>query len=123
MSKKFDLVELDPYNCSIAELKKEIERLTIIKGEYNDIQMANKLYINSIYGAIGAVFFPYYNAAIAEAVTLQGQDLDKFAAKVIDEYFRNEWHLDKELHKKLNISQVNKLTISSLTAYGDTDSL
>ena len=37
-----------------------------------------------------------YNIHVAEAVTLQGQDLIKYANSVLDDYFMNHWHLDKE---------------------------
>jgi len=119
---KFELTKIDPHTCSIEELKKEINRLSSIKEEYQNIEQSNKRFIVSIYGAIGSVFFSHYNAAVAEAVTLQGRDIDKFASKIIDEYFKNEWHLDKELHEKLGLTNVSKLNFDTLTKYMDTDS-
>jgi len=123
MDKKvLELSKIDPYNCSIEELEKEIEKLNSIKDEYDGIQNAIKVFINSIYGAVGSPWFECYNVFLAEAVTLQGQDVAKYASKVIDEYFLNEWHLDKELHKELGITYANKLNEKTFTIYMDTDS-
>ena len=118
----FKLVKVDPYNCSIEELEKEIKRITSISDEYYDREQATKIWINSCYGALGSAFYQYYNPDIAEAITLQGQDVDKFANSTIDYYFKNIWHADIELHKELGLTYVNKLNINTLTIYQDTDS-
>jgi DNA polymerase elongation subunit (family B) len=39
----------------------------------NNIQMARKIQINSLYGAIGTPYFRYYKLENAEAITLSGQ--------------------------------------------------
>jgi DNA polymerase elongation subunit (family B) len=53
-------------NKKTKELEKEIARC-------NNIQMARKIQINSLYGAIGNEWFRYYKLANAEAITLSGQ--------------------------------------------------
>ena len=53
-------------NKKTKELEKEISRC-------NNIQMARKIQINSLYGAIGTPYFRYYKLANAEAITLSGQ--------------------------------------------------
>jgi DNA polymerase elongation subunit (family B) len=53
-------------NKKTKELEKEISRC-------NNIQMARKIQINSLYGAIGNEWFRYYKLANAEAITLSGQ--------------------------------------------------
>jgi len=118
----FELTKIDPINCSIEELEKEIERLKKIKDEYYGIEQSIKVFINSIYGACASPFFVGYNINVAEAVTLQGQDLIKHANSIIDDYFLNKWHLDKELHKQLGLSYVNKINESTVIVYNDTDS-
>jgi DNA polymerase family B len=120
--KNFELTEIDANKCTIEELEKEISRLINLKNEYEDKQMSIKLFLNSVYGAAGSPWFAHYSTAIAEAVTLQGQDINKYFAKIIDDYFKNDWHLDEELHKKLGITFINKLNINSLNVYQDTDS-
>jgi len=120
---KFTLTSIDIDNCSIEDLEKEIEKLKSLKDEYFTREQAIKVFINSIYGASGSPYFVGYNVDIAEAVTLQGQDMAKYASKCIDEYFMNHWHNDTQLHKALGITYANKITEKTVTIYADTDSL
>ena len=88
-------------------------------------QGAIKILINSIYGASGNKWFYFYNLDIAQSITLQGQDMIKFANRAIDYYFKEKWHLDTELHEKLGISQYEIEPISKdiiIAIYTDTDS-
>ena len=119
---EFELCGIDPQNCSIEELKAEIKRLIEIKDEYNSLQYSIKIYINSIYGACASIYFTGYNVFVAEAVTLQGQDLIFFANDILDDYFLNKWHLDTELHEKLELTYVNQLRVKTIVVYNDTDS-
>jgi len=114
--------KIDPYNCSLEDLKHEIDRLKSIVDEYNGLQHSIKIFINSIYGACASPFFVGYNIYIAEAVTLQGQDIIHFANNIIDDYFINMWHKDTKLHEALGLKQVRPITIKSLVIYNDTDS-
>lgn len=119
---EFKLTKIDPHTCSFEELEAEIARLKSLKEEYFNLEQSIKIFINSIYGAAGSPWFEGYNVNLAEAVTLQGQDLAKYASKAIDEYFMTMWHLDTELHKALGITHANKLNEKTLTIYMDTDS-
>jgi DNA polymerase elongation subunit (family B) len=88
-------------------------------------QGAIKILINSIYGAFGNKWFYFYNLEIAQSITLQGQDMIKFANKAIDFYFKNRWHLDTELHKHLGYDDrtITKIDDDVIIAiYTDTDS-
>lgn len=88
-------------------------------------QGAIKILINSIYGAFGNQWFYFFNPDIAQSITLQGQDMIKFANKAIDFYFKNRWHLDTELHEKLGLSglRINEIDKDEIIAiYTDTDS-
>jgi DNA polymerase elongation subunit (family B) len=105
----------------IIEMKERIESLTSLKNELKNEEQAIKLTMNSIYGAIGNNWFVCFNPDVAEAVTLQGQDLIKYSEKIVLRYFSEFWHGDKELHDKLGITSVKKI-IKPLTVYGDTDS-
>ena len=120
---KFTLTQIDPYNCSIEELDAEIKRLVAVKEEYFNLEQSIKIYINSVYGAVGSPWFECYNVALAEAVTLQGQDMIKYANEILDDYFLNHWHLDTELHKKLGLTFVNRVLIKTIAIYNDTDSV
>jgi DNA polymerase elongation subunit (family B) len=88
-------------------------------------QGAIKILINSIYGALGSKWFYFYNLDIAQSITLQGQDMIKFANRAIDYYFKEKWHLDTELHEKIGISQYKIEPIPKdviIALYTDTDS-
>jgi hypothetical protein len=103
------------------ELKKKIEELTALKNELKNEEQAVKLTMNSIYGAIGNNWFVCFNPEVAEAVTLQGQDLIKHSEKILHKYFHEFWHVDTELHEKLGVSSVKKIH-RPMVVYGDTDS-
>jgi DNA polymerase elongation subunit (family B) len=118
----FKLTTINPDTCSIEELETEIARLKSLKEEYFNLEQSIKIFINSIYGAAGSPWFECYNVNLAEAVTLQSQDVAKYASRSLDEYFINLWHTDKQLHKVLGLTRVNKINEKSLTIYMDTDS-
>jgi len=77
--------------------------------------------MNSIYGAIGNAWFVCFNPDVAEAVTIQGQDLIKHSEKILHKYFHEYWHIDKELHEIIGLKSVRKV-VKPLVVYGDTDS-
>jgi DNA polymerase elongation subunit (family B) len=105
----------------VQALKEKIERLTSLKNELKNEEQAVKLTMNSIYGAIGNSWFVCFNPEVAEAVTLQGQDLIKYSEKILHKYFHEFWHKDTELHEKLGIKNVKKIH-RPMVVYGDTDS-
>jgi DNA polymerase elongation subunit (family B) len=119
----FTLTDIDPYSCSLEDLDKEIAKLKSLKEEYFNREQAIKIFINSAYGAVGSPWFECYNVALAEAVTLQGQNMIKFANNFLDDYFLNIWHLDKKLHEALGLTYVNKLQVKTIVIYNDTDSV
>lgn len=103
------------------ELEKKIADLTALKNELKNEEQAIKLTMNSIYGAIGNAWFVCFNPDVAEAVTLQGQDLIKYSEKILDRYFHEFWHKDTELHEKLGLKSVKRI-VRPMVVYGDTDS-
>ena len=105
----------------IKEIEERIEKLTSLKNELKNEEQAVKLTMNSIYGAIGNNWFVCFNTDVAEAVTLQGQDLIKYSEKVLHKYFHEFWHSDKDLHEKLGVTTVKRV-VKPLVVYGDTDS-
>jgi DNA polymerase elongation subunit (family B) len=104
------------------EIQKEIDRLEILKRRMTNEEQSIKLLINSVYGAYGSKFFIMYNTDIAEAITLQGQDIIKSADKYINLYFREFWHKDDAVHSHLGIDQDVSPVEASVTFYNDTDS-
>lgn len=104
------------------EIKAEIGRLKKMSDDYKNEEQGVKLTLNSIYGALGNQYFACFNPEVAESVTLQGQDLIKFAEKVVNKYFHEHWHLDTELHEKIGARNVRPIS-AEMVIYVDTDSL
>ena len=95
--------QIDPLTCSFEELKSEIERLHQLTDYYENKQLAFKIFINSIYGACGNQYMRLFLLQAAEAITLQGQDLNHYTENCINYYLTYEFQKDEELHKKLGI--------------------
>jgi|LauGreDrversion4_2_1035121.scaffolds.fasta_scaffold192342_1 DNA polymerase elongation subunit (family B) len=108
-------------NLSVEEINAEIARLRKMSDDYKNEEQGVKLTLNSIYGALGNQYFACFNTEVAESVTLQGQDLIKFAEKIINKYFHEHWHLDTELHQKMNVTNVRPIS-AEMVIYVDTDS-
>lgn len=103
------------------EIEHEIIRLKDEMNLYMNAEQAVKIFINSVYGATGSPWFLFFNTDVAEAVTLQGQDLIKYSEKIINRYFLDFWHKDQKLHQKLGLTRVEKVT-QAVVIYIDTDS-
>lgn len=56
------------------------------KGRYDKAQLAIKIMINSLYGALANAGFRYYNADFAEAITLSGQLAIKFMEREVNAF-------------------------------------
>lgn len=121
-NKTLNIRTIDEKQQKKIELTERIKELKILSEELNNEEQGIKLTMNSIYGAIGNNWFICFNPDVAEAVTLQGQDLVKFSEIVINKYFHEYWHNDKEIHNELGIFNVRPLTKNSMVVYGDTDS-
>lgn len=109
-------------SCSKEELLAEIDRLSSLRDLHMNAEQAIKIFINSVYGACGSPYFAFFNTDVAEAVTLQGQDLIKYSEKVLNRYFMEFWHKDTKLHEKLGLTRVEKLA-KPVVIYCDTDSV
>jgi len=114
--------QLDPTKASREEIQSEIARLTFLMNLKKNEEQAIKLFINSVYGATGSPYFVGYNTKVAEAITLQGQDIIKYTSSIINRYFFDFWHKDQSLHSKIGLQKVEKIT-REVSVYGDTDSV
>jgi hypothetical protein len=112
---------IDPTNATQEEIKAEISRLTVLMNQKKNEEQAIKIFINSVYGATASPYFVGYNVRVAEAITLQGQVVRDYAGKIFNRYFTEFWHRDTDLHKKLGLTRVDKVT-AEVAVYGDTDS-
>lgn len=117
-----EYTKIDLATATPEEIKIEILRLKKYANEYKNEEQGIKILINSYYGALGNKWLNCYNPDVAESVSLQGQNLIKYAEKVIDHYFKNIWPKDFEIHKKMGITSDIKPIVNPLTIYGDTDS-
>jgi len=63
--------------------------------KYNNIQMAKKISLNSAYGAIGNVWFRYYELLLAEAITTSGQLSIRWIERSLNKYLNNLLGTDK----------------------------
>ena len=112
---------IDPATATKEEILVEIERMQSLRDLYMNAEQAVKIFINSVYGACGSPWFAFFNMDIAEAVTLQGQDLIKYSEKVLNRYFLEFWPKDKKLHDKMGLTQVSRVS-KPVVIYCDTDS-
>lgn len=70
------ILAVDPDN-------KEAKRL---ETQYNNLQMAKKISLNSAYGALSNQWFRFYNDDLAEAITVSGQVGIRWAERAMNEY-------------------------------------
>ena len=113
--------EIDYMSMGLEELNQKLSEYQKKSSDFYNTEQGIKLTLNSIYGATGNQYFALFNTDVAESVTLQGQDIWKFAEKIINRYFNDMWHLDTELHEKMEVRNVRKITLDFII-YGDTDS-
>ena len=64
--------------------------------KYNNIQMAKKISLNSAYGALGNVWFRYYDLLVAEAITTAGQLSIRWIERAVNEYLNDILKTDRE---------------------------
>jgi len=90
--------------------------------KFYNYEQAVKLMLNSIYGAFGNPYFYFFNVDIAETITLQGKDAILYTEKLVNQYFKDYWIKDKEVHEALGIT-VHAKPDKPVGIYIDTDSI
>ena len=75
-------IEQEYQKNKTVELEKEINR-------YNNRQMAIKILLNSLYGALGNKYFRYFDMRMAEGITLSGQLSVLWAEKAVNKEMNN----------------------------------
>lgn len=117
MNREDKIKKLDLLKIKASTLKKEVDY-------YNAFQLALKLVLNGSYGAFATPYFILYNNHVAGTITAQGRELTQTMDKCNQDYWYNQWHLDYDLHKKLNIDNVTIIKENEpVSIYGDTDSI
>jgi DNA polymerase elongation subunit (family B) len=80
-------------NCKDVKRKKELD--TLIKRAFNN-QMVRKIALNSAYGAMANQYFAFFSIDLAEAITMSGQMIIKWAEKIINDYLNTILKTDNE---------------------------
>ena len=99
------------YKKKMIEAQKDYEKTKDPKqqkliSKYNNIQLARKIQLNSLYGAWANKYFRFYDDKIAEGITLTGQYIIRYVGNAIDTY----------------LNSICKTTGVEYTFYSDTDS-
>ena len=98
------------------------------------MQVTLKTCRNSMYGATSNKHYAFCNIEVAEDITAEGRFYIHTGERLINEYMRNKWHLDYELHKKIVehplfkdevdlSSPIEQLPEKDRVLYIDTDSI
>ena len=108
---KQDTTDIYDYldTLSDEELKILLKHEEESKNYYSALEQGLKIMLNSIYGAFGNKYFVASTLEIATAITAMGRSVIQLMDRTIEDYTYNKWHLDEELHKILNITDVNKI--------------
>ena len=82
------------YKKLLLQAKQEYEntkepRLLKDISKYHNFQMAKKISLNSAYGAIGNVWFRYYDLLVAEAITTSGQLSIRWIERDVNNYLND----------------------------------
>lgn len=79
------------YKKKMIEAQKEYEKTRDVDqvkliSKYNNIQMARKIQLNSLYGAWANQYFRFYDDRIAEGITLTGQYIIQHVGRALNDY-------------------------------------
>jgi DNA polymerase elongation subunit (family B) len=66
--------------------------------KYNNFQMARKIQLNSLYGAMANQYFRFYDDRIAEGITMSGQLIIRDTAKALDSYMNKVCGTENEMY-------------------------
>lgn len=83
----------------------ELIQLQEVANQYSLMNMymsiSQKTMMNSIYGGTANEYYYFSSAAAAEDITAEGRFYIKAGEKIINDYFKYEWHTDYETHNAL----------------------
>jgi DNA polymerase elongation subunit (family B) len=82
--------------------------------KYHNFQMARKIQLNSLFGAIGNKWFRYFDERIAESITLTGQLIIRDTAKVIDEFMNKFLGTEDEVYSFYTDTDSCYLTLDAM---------
>lgn len=82
----------------IEQKENEIKETKKLADQYNASQLALKLVLNGSYGYLANKHAACFCNGVAATITAHGRDLIQYMEKNNENYWYNEFHLDKELH-------------------------
>ena len=82
---KKKMIEYQIEKEKTTDVKRLRELDTLIKRAYNN-QQVRKIALNSAYGAMANQYFAFFSIDLAEAITMSGQLIIKWAEKTVNEY-------------------------------------
>ena len=128
-----EFYNIDPWECSLEELEKNVNSLQALSEFWDSMQLGSKLILNSSYGACASKWFFMHNVDVAEAITLQGQDLNHYSEDTINKYINEQFVKDvaqgkfDEYNASVEKCKFIKATAShglpTAAVGGDTDSI
>ena len=85
--------KLEDLDSDDVRVKYEIEKKI---SHYDNEQMALKILMNSLYGAMSNEYFRYYDVRMAESITISGQLTIRWAEKTINEFLNKTLKTNKD---------------------------
>ena len=82
--------------------------------KYNNFQMARKIQLNSLYGALANQYFRFYDDRIAEGITMTGQLIIRDTAKALDNYMNKVCGTDDETYSFYSDTDSCYVTMASM---------
>ena len=83
-------------NLTDEELLRLAEELEDVSSAEKNQQMAIKILLNSLYGALGNAGFRYFMIEMAQSVTLSGQVVIQWIERKINEFVSKKTGLEKD---------------------------
>lgn len=85
------MIERKLYKKQMIEAQKEYELNKTVElrnkiSKFNNLQMARKIQLNSLYGALGNQYFRWFEIEFAEAITLTGQFAIRWTEKNVNDF-------------------------------------
>jgi DNA polymerase elongation subunit (family B) len=93
--------------------KAEVYRIERDIAHFENQQLAIKILLNSLYGALGNRYFRYFTMEIAEGITITGQMIIKWAEKHVNDYLNNVLKSKKDYVLAIDTDSVY-ITLSDL---------
>jgi DNA polymerase elongation subunit (family B) len=82
--------------------------------KYNNFQMARKIQLNSLYGAMANEYFRYYDDRIAEGITLTGQFIIRETASALNEFLNETLKTTDEVYSFYTDTDSCYITLKAL---------